>query len=666
MSQHGNDDSLDTHGNKDDEQLNTDSSPYAKFPISETSSSTISLLRGNRVRHSSRGASDYVHTSFHEVQNVSMKQQHGDVDTDDISGKSISDKKGTTSKYPQYEDSKRGAENLIKHATLQLHGKTEEERDNDSCKEKFNQQIEKAKSRLLIENTNKARRRTPVSQRETASFITNQIQQRICSKYAIKPNGIGDGKDSCECGRPKIWHEERKMDVSDTDDQVWHPDTHTEKEPCDSFGEIFFTGFGTDVEKSLYARVDFTTPMSDVWELMIKYWKMPQPCLLISVTGEAEKLELKPRLSTLLKQGLVEAAVNTGAWIISGGTASGVMEFVGEAVRDHTTKSGAASPVPCVALGIATWGCVANSLALDGEGEQGLWPATYAFEDIAHVPQEMSRLDPNHTHFLLVDIGQEGQSGMELNFRSDLEYYISAVGTTGVAQGQTIPTPVVLLIIGGDIDVIDVVYKASKRNTSVVVICGSGGAADIFALAFKITSLPENPDCSQFLPDFEDIMQEIAMKIFASKCQDSAENESFHICLQKIRFVLKRRSLLNIFNLDDCECVKDLDQAILSALLKANKLDCNSQLALALAWDRCDIARQHIFTPENRIQWKLKDLYDAMFTALVQDRADFVELFLDSGVDLRKFLTIKTLWNLYCNLAESCTKSKVYASATWE
>ena len=42
-----------------------------------------------------------------------------------------------------------------------------------------------------------------------------------------------------------------------------------------------------------------------------------------------------------------------------------------------------------------------------------------------------------------------------------------------------------------------------------------------------------------------------------------------------------------------------------------------------------------------------------MVTALVQDRADFVELFLDNGVDLKKFLTAKTLWNLYCNVSQT-------------
>ena len=61
-----------------------------------------------------------------------------------------------------------------------------------------------------------------------------------------------------------------------------------------------------------------------------------------------------------------------GAWIITGGTATGVMQFVGEAVRDHMITLGS-NDKTVVALGIASWGCVANRSALDGEGVRTLY-----------------------------------------------------------------------------------------------------------------------------------------------------------------------------------------------------------------------------------------------------------------------------------------------------
>ena len=45
-----------------------------------------------------------------------------------------------------------------------------------------------------------------------------------------------------------------------------------------------------------------------------------------------------------------------------------MMELVGEAVHDHVQVSGDSGLNECVALGIASWGIVANNIALDGEG----------------------------------------------------------------------------------------------------------------------------------------------------------------------------------------------------------------------------------------------------------------------------------------------------------
>jgi hypothetical protein len=55
----------------------------------------------------------------------------------------------------------------------------------------------------------------------------------------------------------------------------------------------------------------------------------------------------------------------TGAWIVTGGTGTGVMDFVGEAVRDHLITFGKRDNI--VALGISTWGAVADNAALDGD-----------------------------------------------------------------------------------------------------------------------------------------------------------------------------------------------------------------------------------------------------------------------------------------------------------
>ncbi len=57
------------------------------------------------------------------------------------------------------------------------------------------------------------------------------------------------------------------------------------------------------------------------------------------------------------KEGLIKAAATTGAWIITGGTNTGVMRLVGEAVAEKYPKYPADTKL--TVLGIATWEVIA-------------------------------------------------------------------------------------------------------------------------------------------------------------------------------------------------------------------------------------------------------------------------------------------------------------------
>lgn len=49
-----------------------------------------------------------------------------------------------------------------------------------------------------------------------------------------------------------------------------------------------------------------------MWSLLSDYWGLTAPRLVISVTGGAKALKLKPRLRDSFKRGLVKAAASTG------------------------------------------------------------------------------------------------------------------------------------------------------------------------------------------------------------------------------------------------------------------------------------------------------------------------------------------------------------------
>lgn len=50
--------------------------------------------------------------------------------------------------------------------------------------------------------------------------------------------------------------------------------------------------------------------------------------------------------------------------------------------------------------------------------------------------------------------------------------------------------PVVLIVVEGGVGTMDTFFQSIERKTPVVVINGSGRAADFIALAFRMTSDP--------------------------------------------------------------------------------------------------------------------------------------------------------------------------------
>ena len=47
----------------------------------------------------------------------------------------------------------------------------------------------------------------------------------------------------------------------------------------------------------------------------------------------------------------------------------------------------------------------------------------------------------------------------------------------------------------------------------------------------------------------------------------------------------------------------------------------------------------------------MEDLYESMFTALIDDKVDFVSLFINEGLKLKKFLTVDVLCSLYAGVS---------------
>ncbi|XP_057553816.1 transient receptor potential cation channel subfamily M member 2 isoform X2 [Hippopotamus amphibius kiboko] len=471
-----------------------------------------------------------------------------------------------------------------------------------------------------------------------SSWIPENVKKKECV-YFVESSKLSDaGKVVCECGYPREQHLEEATRPHAFQGKEWDLKKHVQEMPTDAFGDIIFTGLSQRVGK--YVRLSQDTPSSLIYHLMTQHWGLDVPNLLISVTGGAKDFNMKPRLKSIFRRGLVKVAQTTGAWIITGGSHAGVMKQVGEAVRDFSLSS-RSSEGEVVAIGIATWGTLHNreSLILPA----GSFPAEYIMDEEGQ--GHLTCLDSNHSHFILVDDGTHGRYGVEIPLRTKLEKFISE--QTKERGGVAIKIPLVCVVLEGGPGTLHTIYNAITRGTPCVIVEGSGRVADVIA---QVAGLP--------ISEITISLIQQKLGLFFQQMSETFTESRIVEWTKKIQDIVRRRQLLTIFR-EGKDGQQDVDVAILQALLKASQShdrfgheNWDHQLKLAVAWNRVDIAQSEIFTDER--QWKPSELYPVVTAALIANKPEFVKLFLESGVQLKEFVTWDTLVYLYENLEPTC------------
>nr|KAF6488143.1 transient receptor potential cation channel subfamily M member 3 [Rousettus aegyptiacus] len=436
----------------------------------------------------------------------------------------------------------------------------------------------------------------------------------------------------------------------------------------------------------MYVRVSFDTKPDLLLHLMTKEWQLELPKLLISVHGGLQNFELQPKLKQVFGKGLIKAAMTTGAWIFTGGVNTGVIRHVGDALKDHASKSRG----KICTIGIAPWGIVENQEDLIGRD------VVRPYQTMSNPMSKLTVLNSMHSHFILADNGTTGKYGAEVKLRRQLEKHISLqkintrclpffsldsrlfysfwgscqLDQIGIGQG----VPVVALIVEGGPNVISIVLEYLRDTPPVpVVVCdGSGRASDILAFGHKYSE--EGGLINESLRD------QLLVTIQKTFTYTRTQAQHLFIILMEC---MKKKELITVFRMGS-EGHQDIDLAILTALLKdlsrkqttikkilcffhlkmtetekaSYGINCKGanasapdQLSLALAWNRVDIARSQIFIYGQ--QWPVGSLEQAMLDALVLDRVDFVKLLIENGVSMHRFLTISRLEELYNTVGPS-------------
>lgn len=189
---------------------------------------------------------------------------------------------------------------------------------------------------------------------------------------------------------------------------------------------------------------------------LVRALDLPPFATVILLAGGAAFMEQseKAHLQALFTEGIASAASAQDAVIIDGGTESGVMALMGQGVAQQEQKP----PL----LGVSPEGKVSYPGKVD-------------------VGEESGPLDPNHSHFVLVETDEWGG---ETAMMYALGQFLAA-GRPSVA----------VLVNGGGIARNEVLYNVRQRRP-IIVIEGSGRLADDIARLWREKSAFPSDDAA--------------------------------------------------------------------------------------------------------------------------------------------------------------------------
>ena len=106
-------------------------------------------------------------------------------------------------------------------------------------------------------------------------------------------------------------------------------DSNDVNPPKYNLAEVLCLGASWGVKPSVEAHASL--PTGYLLHFMTVVWGLSRPQIVISVTGSAQGMcSLSPKLKQVVDHGIVTLCLRSMAWVITGGTFSGVMRQVGK------------------------------------------------------------------------------------------------------------------------------------------------------------------------------------------------------------------------------------------------------------------------------------------------------------------------------------------------
>ncbi len=190
------------------------------------------------------------------------------------------------------------------------------------------------------------------------------------------------------------------------------------------------------------------------------------PELIFNLVGTKTALIIDEDIKAALKFGLLKTAKTTDAWILTDGLDSGVVRFVADALAEDLDDGNV------TVLGVVPWRCVPYRHELVKPNELGMIVRSFEQMKIkmqknkflnqqANQTTTMVSLNPNHTHFILVDDGRVGVFGAESEFREKFQKALSRYYNYALT---------VLLVVQGDLETMKTILSTLQSGLPVILV----------------------------------------------------------------------------------------------------------------------------------------------------------------------------------------------------
>ncbi|CAF2356486.1 unnamed protein product [Rotaria sp. Silwood2] len=429
-------------------------------------------------------------------------------------------------------------------------------------------------------------------------FRKLNIHYRICQKFCPKSfvyyfNCLSycisiyfllnsDDEDVCVCNQKRGFHKDQTGQKGDK----WNISIHTKTILNEQY-------FGTLYENASYVRLDIETPLATVAKLLLQFWKIPPPTLIMSIIGGAKYFKLNDRLESNVIKGIMNVAAKSNVWMITTGYNAGIVQLIGQAIRKVKSKY---PDRKMTAIGIGKWGTPVVTIVVEG-----------GFDTIANIYNDLKNNIP------VVIINGSGRVAdifsrwllRAKHFENDF------------AQGK----------VPYEIDELNRISEDTEEILNNEKLIRSKKSKYKNELEEDLQSILSHDDGSN------------QKKHSKSDTKRNDSDENIKRAVDQIMYCLQPavRSQITVFNLgSESDLSETIFESICKSFERSSKDDDDEQikqtpfLKLAMEWNCIHVAKEFVF--QNSLD-NIPDLEEAFLEALRKDLPLFVYEFLKLGID---------------------------------